>query len=588
MNFLATLLRKWRSTPMLGRARRFAAGRWQRVRYARRVRESGIFDEAHYISAYPDVVSQGVDPLKHFLVWGGFEGRDPHPLFDASFYLAANPEVAQQGMNPLIHYLREGAAEGRSPHPRFDNGFYLEQCGGELPESSTPLTHYLRVGRPAGLPVNARQRLRVKLGVPCEPVPELEEKLCGSGFFDATFYREQLRGFHEVRGDALRHFLEIGAVEGFAFRRKRDLVARLRTLDLDSPGRPELAYLRGADSAPDVGRGQRIAVHVSSEGNDFFHEMAQVIAAGFSACGADARVLDENAPPAPDAEHEIVVAPHEFFLLGSGPRRLTRDFLARAHLWIAEQPGSEFFAMCMWFARFARMVLDVNPLCSLAWAEMGFRARAFPLGYLDGFAEFEDHAELGGEWLRYSQPRAVRDYAGSVDDPLTDRPIDVFCNAVLTRRRERFFARNAAIFGDLRCALFLPSPSTPISAKLASALQARDATALAQRSKIVLNVHRDETPYFEWHRIMVRGAWQKALVVSEPCLPVPGFEPGVHYIEATARELPQKLLWLLRTAEGRATAEAVRKRAYETFVERFAMPRLASAFLLEHTGGAAQ
>ena len=45
------------------------------------------------------------------------------------------------------------------------------------------------------------------------------------------------------------------------------------------------------------------------------------------------------------ASHSVVCAHHEFFLLGSGPERLTPAFLSRAHLFLAEQPGSRYFAL---------------------------------------------------------------------------------------------------------------------------------------------------------------------------------------------------------------------------------------------------
>lgn len=61
-----------------------------------------------------------MDPLAHYLLYGGREGRQPHPLFDVSYYLTANPDVAAAGANPLVHFLRFGRKEERRPHPLFE------------------------------------------------------------------------------------------------------------------------------------------------------------------------------------------------------------------------------------------------------------------------------------------------------------------------------------------------------------------------------------------------------------------------------------------------------------------------------------
>jgi glycosyltransferase involved in cell wall biosynthesis len=75
---------------------------------------SGLFDKDWYLSENPDVGEAGVDPVEHYLSWGGFEGRDPSPLFDSDQYLLQNPDVAKSGVNPLLHYVRWGKDEGRT------------------------------------------------------------------------------------------------------------------------------------------------------------------------------------------------------------------------------------------------------------------------------------------------------------------------------------------------------------------------------------------------------------------------------------------------------------------------------------------
>ena len=103
-----------------------------------------------------------------------------------------------------------------------------------------------------------------------------------------------------------------------------------------------------------------------------------------------------------------------------------------------------------------------------------------------------------------------------------------------------------------------------------STLGTETATAIGQRSKILLNVHRDERAYFEWHRIAIRGFWQKTLVVSEPSsYHPPGVEPGVHLLEAELRHIPELLGWLLDTEEGRKTVDSVRHAAFDLLATRY-------------------
>jgi hypothetical protein len=78
---------------------------------------SGYFDPAYYLKKYPDIRNAGMNPLKHYLVFGWKEGRDPSEKFDTKYYLISNPDVKQAGINPLIHYLEFGKKEGRLPTP---------------------------------------------------------------------------------------------------------------------------------------------------------------------------------------------------------------------------------------------------------------------------------------------------------------------------------------------------------------------------------------------------------------------------------------------------------------------------------------
>ena len=280
-----------------------------------------------------------------------------------------------------------------------------------------------------------------------------------------------------------------------------------------------------------------------------------------------------------------MVAPHEFFQLGEGLERFSLEFLRRCHLFLAEQPGSRYFATCLWFAQHARGVLDINPLSALVWGDLGFDAWALPLGYVKGYPAYEDRVDFSDSWAWASLDPSARAWQGSVHDPLERRPIDVFFNGVLSDRRERFFARNAGHFAELSCALFMPAATLPVAESLPSALDERAATGISQRSKIHLSIHRSEFPYFEWHRNVVRSIWQKTLLVTETSFRVPGFEPGEHYVECDIEKIPARIEWLLTTQEGRAEAETIRHQAFAALEQSYSLPRVLSAFLADPSAG---
>ena len=77
------------------------------------LRKSSAFDVDWYLTQYPDVAESGVDPVKHYLEFGAWEGRFPNPYFDSGRYLSANPDVKEARINPLVHYVLHGRNEGR-------------------------------------------------------------------------------------------------------------------------------------------------------------------------------------------------------------------------------------------------------------------------------------------------------------------------------------------------------------------------------------------------------------------------------------------------------------------------------------------
>ncbi len=86
-------------------------------RHAKLVLKSGLMHEAWYLRQYPDVAAVGIPPALHYVLYGGFEGRDPSPMFSSQAYLEAYPDVRSVKTNPLVHYLQKGRYQNRAITP---------------------------------------------------------------------------------------------------------------------------------------------------------------------------------------------------------------------------------------------------------------------------------------------------------------------------------------------------------------------------------------------------------------------------------------------------------------------------------------
>ncbi|WP_157961615.1 glycosyltransferase [Acuticoccus kandeliae] len=71
------------------------------------------FDDAYYMRTYPEVRRMRIGPLRHYILVGWKEGKDPSELFSTRAYLDMYHDVAGQKMNPFFHFLAYGREEGR-------------------------------------------------------------------------------------------------------------------------------------------------------------------------------------------------------------------------------------------------------------------------------------------------------------------------------------------------------------------------------------------------------------------------------------------------------------------------------------------
>ena len=387
--------------------------------------------------------------------------------------------------------------------------------------------------------------------------------LSKTGLFDREAYARAYPDVAKSNLDPLHHYVRFGIHGGRNFTSEETIARLWREVLRGDDYKKALAETHRTPAVSDPAR-YRVGVYVSSKGNFFMNEIAALIAAGLQEAGAEARVLDENAGPKSDLTHSIVVAPHEFFVLGVGRRWATDDFVSRAVIFSTEQVQTQWFARSLPFLLRARLVADLNLQSTSILQRAGIKSICVQPGFSERFTAFAAPKDMSGHVAFAGYGSAVRNHDTS-KPRFADRPLDVAFMGSSSPRREAWLASYAPTFAKLQSFIYCTHTNAPLSPEENPPASTDVTAAILARSKMLLNIHRDEYAYFEWWRIM-QAFWMKTVVVSEPCFPHPVFKPGVHFFEEAPRHIADLVHWLATTPEGQAKAEEVRSRAYETLV----------------------
>ena len=248
---------------------------------------------------------------------------------------------------------------------------------------------------------------------------------------------------------------------------------------------------------------ERARVFVSASGNLFMTEIAELVAAGLRDLGVEVELRRTGLPaPAPGLVN-LVVAPHEYFpLLGPDHNEAAFASLRHCALLLTEQPDSPWFDLGLAYAARAAAVVDINPAGVDRLRSLGLDAHLLRLGYHRNW----DH------WKG-------RD---------GDRPLDVVFMGGLTPRREAQLSALGSTLSRFESRLLFHDPRRPQTEAAANYLHGVDKFRLLRSAKVLLNMHRDETPYFEWHRMlgaMVNGC----VVLTENVVDPAPLEPFRHF-----------------------------------------------------------
>ena len=388
--------------------------------------------------------------------------------------------------------------------------------------------------------------------------------LSKTGLFDREGYAQAYPDAAKSGIDPLHHYVRFGVHAGRQFT-SQATIARLwrEVLRGEDYAKALEAAHRPPPPLADPAR-FRVGVYASSKGNFFMTEIAAILAAGLEEAGATARLLDETAPAPSDLTHNIVVAPHEFFVLGEGRRWASDAFVSRAAMFSTEQLQTQWFARSLPFLLRARLVADLNLQSAAVLRRAGLNAACVQPGHSQRFAAFAAPKDLCDHTVFAGCPASVRNFDLASQD-FAARPLDVTFMGQASPRREQLLAAYAPTFAKLQSFIYCTRTTAPLLEETSPTASSEVTAAVLGRSKVLLNLHRDEYAYFEWWRLM-QAFWLKAVVVSEPCFPHPVFKPGVHYFEEAPRHIADLVAWLAATPEGRAKAEEVRARAHAALV----------------------
>ncbi len=119
------------------------------------------FNTREFLQRNPDAIARDLNPFYLFLKQKEArdeqkqsEARDYHllkesPLFDPDYYLRYNPDIRRRGTDPIRHFMKSGWREGRNPSAAFDVQYYFEQNPDLLKNGNVenPLLHYLKRGK---------------------------------------------------------------------------------------------------------------------------------------------------------------------------------------------------------------------------------------------------------------------------------------------------------------------------------------------------------------------------------------------------------------------------------------------------------
>ena len=402
---------------------------------------------------------------------------------------------------------------------------------------------------------------------------KIQERIAASGLFDPEVYLSLHSDLRQDEVDAWQHYVDSGINERRHFTNCEAVAKAIADLDEDLQlaanefqKAAEVAFAKN-DEDPVAAlfrrHNIRIAIFCSSVGNFFMREIADALGWGLQEQGIAAIHCDEYTSMDEPFDLRIFVAPHEFFWLGEGRKWIGQAGAKNSVLYNVEQMQTQWFCRAFPLLLAAPLVMDINFQTTEILRRAGCRAVHFMPGHMLNSPHCQPCIDVSDIGLLKGYPFRHQPFNWLEQNRLADRPIDILFIGSAADRRDRILPRLQYLCDKFRFMCVYTRQDAPLTQLNNRATSTEINCALAQRAKIVLNIHRDWLGYFEWSRMVLQGFWQGACVVGDPGLRNPIFVPGVHYLEEHARNIGEMICWLLETGEGSQKLDETRRAAYE-------------------------
>ncbi len=255
---------------------------------------------------------------------------------------------------------------------------------------------------------------------------------------------------------------------------------------------------------------------MSPHQNVFFFELVDALRRELERLGIASRVSTRGFPSAHGGSVFVLAPPHEYVVLeGFEPERHP-EVLARTIVIGAARPESPGFEGTVRVARRAGASYDVSMRGVTELRQRGIDAGHLQLGYTPLWDRFHG-AEAG------------------------TRPIDVLFLGSATPRRLRGLASCADVLWPRVSRLVISDDARGPNDRALPNFVVGDARRdLLRQSRVLLNIHRAEEPYFEWMRA-VEAFHCGAVLVTEASVDYAPLVPGHHFLAASLENLPDVL-----------------------------------------------
>jgi hypothetical protein len=293
----------------------------------------------------------------------------------------------------------------------------------------------------------------------------------------------------------------------------------------------------------------RICLVAASGENVFFGEILDAFGEALREHGFEIEhSVDCFPPPADDLV--CLFIPHEFMALVDPLAHPTPTQMRRTVAISTEQPGTSWFDVAVEAAARAGAVVDINRLAAEEMNRLGIPTAHVQLGYIPGWDA----------------------WGGSEEK---EREVDMTFLGRYTLERAELIGGCVGALEYGRAAVYMTETIRPHVAGSAYYLAGERRSRALANSKTLVNIHQQELPYLEWHRIL-SAVLNGCVVISEHSLMTEPFLPGRDFVSARREDIPHVLEGLLAHPD---RLREIRHSAYDLVREQMPMSAATAVML---------